>query len=310
MNNKSNLMVLGASGRSGTNYIMNTVISDKTYYNLGEFFNHIPWNIVWHTDLLSKMLEQNSKYIFGYKDWIKELSVFYKENAGSVFNRGSRLTQEMMTRFIKVSNLPLFENSINFINDELNLNSVHKIFLFHTSTVNEGEKNNNIELEKLLGHCNNLIVVYRNNILEQYISEQKANICNLWYLDNKNINNKNNQQLLKDSQELKFQWDKLHYTRRKRQLEGNYQILFEIYKNYNGNKCSIEYDELHSQKNKLEYLQEVYNNNNINVTFNYDNFKHAVKIAKDQPVEDNFSNPKEFLKDLPEIQTHVGIKIK
>tara|TARA_B100001778_G_scaffold328692_1_gene328505 strand:- start:1677 stop:2591 length:915 start_codon:yes stop_codon:yes gene_type:complete len=297
--NKNNLVVLAAAGRTGTNYVMNTITSDKTYYMLGEFFNHIPWNIVWHTDLLAKMLEKNSPYVFEYKDWFKELSLCYKRNGRTVFSENGNLLQKDMRRFIKISNLPLFENCINFINYELNLNSVHKTFLFHTSLIDTPE--NDIDLETLLKHCNNLVVVYRNNILEQYISEQKANITNLWYIGGNIVNTETYKIRIKKSQELKLQWDKSNYVERHKQIEGYYKILLEIYKNYNGNKCQIEYDELHSQKNKLEYLQEIYNKNNIDVTINTDNYKPAIKLAKDQPLEDNFSNSEEFLKDLPSI---------
>ena len=91
--------------------------------------------------------------------------------------------------------------------------------------------------------------------------------------------------------------------------ENAQEKITEIYNNFDGPKCIINYEALHAHKDKLQYLQEVYDQNGINITIKPEEIDHiTIRQSKDQPLEDNFNNPEEFLKDFPNIPTEIPIR--
>ena len=74
-------------------------------------------------------------------------------------------------------------------------------------------------------------------------------------------------------------------------------------------KCIVDYEILHRQEDKLQYLQELYDKNKINITTNPDKFVPTIKQSKDQNIEDNFTNPEDFLRDYDEVKAMLCYKM-
>ena len=143
-----------------------------------------------------------------------------------------------------------------------------------------------------------MIIPYRKNALSIYMSDKKAWVNEIYYIDSNGVN----KHRLKESQDCKISWDKAEYISTFNHLDSNHQYMFhEVYAKFDGAKCVVTFEDLHSKDDKVSYLQYIYDKNNINVKIDREKFNPTVKQSKDQPLEDHFTNPEEFLKDLPDI---------
>ena len=76
---QNNSILLCATGRCGSNYIMSTISSDPNIFNLGEFFNYKSiWNLYIKMHTLSLMSQKRSDLIFEHKDWLAEMADFFR----------------------------------------------------------------------------------------------------------------------------------------------------------------------------------------------------------------------------------------
>ena len=124
-------------------------------------------------------------------------------------------------------NKELFNTTLKFINQELAKDTVTKIFMYNIPSpkVTTKTEKSNINVEKVLPDCDNLIVTYRENILSTYISETKALQNHLWY-----VSQSTNTDKLLESQDLKIEWNKEHYLKRFNSVTFWNNELYKLYK--------------------------------------------------------------------------------
>jgi hypothetical protein len=251
------------------------------------------------------MLEAESPSVFKFKDWMVEATTFLRRNLRYLFDEQSILADKNveMNRFLKINTTDLYIAATEFFNNEINKNTAHKLFPQNTTFIPtqhgyRKEQKTNINIEEVLNICDTIIVPYRKNALSIYISDKKAWSNDIYYIDSKGVN----QNRLKESQDFKILWDKEEYISTFNHLDGNHRYMFdEVYEKFDGAKCVVNFEDLHSKDDRVSYLQYIYDKNNINVKINREKFNPTVKQSKDQPLEDHFTNPEEFLKDLPDI---------
>ena len=302
--NCNNICIFAGSGRVGSNYILSSIRSDKSYHCLGEFFNNIPWNVMVYMQIVKCMLKEEDPEVFKFKDWMVEATTFLTRNLKYMFQENAVFDKngQEMNRFLKIDSMDLYITATKFFNG-INKNTAHKLFPTNTTFIPDSHgyrkrKKTTINIENILNICDTIIIPYRKNALSIYISDKKAWSNNIYYIDSKGVN----QHRLKESQECKVLWNKEEYISTFNHLDSNHGYMFnEIYNKFDGAKCVVNFEDLHSKDDKVKYLQYLYDQNNINVTINEKIFNPTVKQSKDQPLEDNFTNPEEFLQDLPNI---------
>ena len=303
----TNCIVLAPCGRMGTNYVINGIRSDTRCFNLGEFFLHHIQSHSIKMNITSIMSDKKSDSIFAYKDWFKQMSIFMRLNNFKIMSNTPISFEEFersFERFIDVINEDLFISSTKFFNDEVDKNTVTKVFMYNNDLIETDDKSNNIDLESVLNYADHLIVVYRKNLLSTYISEAKALQNHIWYVDkNANIDE------LQTSRDFKIKWNKEDCLQGCLHMMYWSQKMFEVYEKFNGPKCIVDYEILHGQEDKLQYLQELYDKNKINITTNPDKFVPTIKQSKDQNIEDNFTNPEDFLRDYDEVKDMLCYKM-
>tara|TARA_R110000868_G_scaffold554_2_gene4104 strand:- start:471 stop:1406 length:936 start_codon:yes stop_codon:yes gene_type:complete len=298
-----NGIVLAPCGRVGTNYIMQSIRSDTQYFNLGEFFHHHIQSLSIKLNIVNIMSDKKSDAIFAYKDFFNKLFIFFRKNNFKIMSN-IPVSFEDLESFIDVVNEDLYFASTKFFNNEVDKNTITKMFMYNNDFIETKQKNNNIDLENILNYVDNLIIVYRKNLLLTYISETKALENHIWYIDN-NVN----MDKLQTSKDFKILWNKEDCMERCHCVKHWTCKMFEVYEKFNGRKCIIDYEILHSQENKIQYLQELYDKNKINITINPDKFIQTIKQSKDQKIEDNFTNPEEFLRDYDEVKEMLCYKM-
>lgn len=148
-----------------------------------------------------------------------------------------------------------------------------------------------ISLEKITNLSDYIIINYRNNLLESFISEQKSLISHKW------ASIQTERKYLE-----KIEWNEYAYTQYVKNVIASLNYLI---KNINKEYVMLSYENIHKSINKTDYIcntiKKIYPN------FKW-NFKQQSVFSKENyitNIEDNFLNKEEFLKSINNIQTKI-----
>ena len=261
-----NILIL-AEPRTGSGLLCRIISTNTNTINTAEFFGSGYTHISQHLHRLAKYVQK--RYILGINDYRYML---HKLSISTLPNQ--------INKFVDVNSLKLF---LKFNKQNICL----KIFNSHFFQ-------QNIDTEELLDIFDGVILLYRHNLLDAFISFEKGVATNVWCsLDEDFDKNKIH----------KIQWDTEKYR-------GYYERQINIYKKHltffnkiNKPKFILKYEDMSSARNKYLYIQNLLFDNNIH---------HSIPIKDKDPIEkqsisnmptvDNFINPTDFLQDYEQIQ--------
>jgi LPS sulfotransferase NodH len=261
-----NILIL-AEPRTGSGLLCRIISTNTNTVNTAEFFGSGYRHISQHLNRLSEYVDQ--KYILGindYRDMLHKLSISTLPN--------------QINKFVDVNSLKLF---LQFKKQNICL----KIFNSHFFQ-------QNIDTEELLDMFDAVVLLYRYNLLDAFISLQKGLATNVWCsLDDNFDKNKIH----------KIQWDIEEYNRYYKRQTNVYSKHLTLFYKVNKPKCILAYEDMSSARNKYLYIQNLLFDNHIH---------HTIPIKDKDPIEkqsisnmsiaDNFINPTDFLQDYKHIQ--------
>ena len=261
-----NILIL-AEPRTGSGLLCRIISTNTNTVNAAEFFGSGYRHISQHLNRLSEYVDQ--KYILGindYRDMLHKLSISTLPN--------------QIKKFVDVNSLKLF---LQFKKQNICL----KIFNSHFFQ-------QNIDIEELLDMFDAVVLLYRYNLLDAFISFEKGLATNVWCsLDQDFDKNKI----------YKTEWDTEKYRRYYERQINIYRKHLRLFNKINKPKCVVKYEDMSSAKNKYLYIQNLLFDNNIH---------HSIPIKDKDPIEkqsisnmptvDNFINPTDFLQDYEQIQ--------
>jgi LPS sulfotransferase NodH len=261
-----NILIL-AEPRTGSALLCRIISSNSNTINLAEFFGSGYKHISQHLNRLSEYVDK--RYILGvndYKDMLYKLSVFDLPN--------------QISNFVDIDSLKLF---LKFNKQNICL----KIFNSHCDK-------QNIDIEELLDMFDAVVLLYRHNLLETFISYERAMDTNIWNSLNKNF----------DKNKIhKIQWDTEKYRIYYERQINTYRKHLRLFNKINKPKFVLKYEDVSSAKNKYLYIQNLLFDNHIH---------HTIPIKDKDPIDkqsiynmsvaDNFTNPTDFLQDYKHIQ--------
>jgi len=261
-----NILIL-AEPRTGSALLCRIISSNTNTINIAEFFGSGYAHISQHLHRLSEYVDQ--KYILGindYRDMLHKLSISTLPN--------------QINKFVDVNSLKLF---LQFKKQNICL----KIFNSHFFQ-------QNIDTEELLDMFDAVVLLYRYNLLDAFISLQRALDTDIWNSLNKNF----------DKNKIhKIQWDTTEYNRYYKRQTNVYSKHLTLFDKVNKPKCILAYEDISSARNKYLYIQNLLFDNHIH---------HTIPIKDKDPIEkqsisnmsiaDNFINPTDFLQDYKHIQ--------
>lgn len=152
----------------------------------------------------------------------------------------------------------------------------------------------NLNIRTIFDSIDCLILNYRKNILKQWISYVKATQTGEWITENKSI-----------SYDTKIVWNKTDYLSFLDYTEENHKRMKENFYQFDKSKTIICYENLSSSdKGGHDYLHNKFQKAGITLPVN-----HSVSIQRQsdphKPIEDNFLNKQEFLKDYDSIKDKI-----
>jgi len=166
---------------------------------------------------------------------------------------------------------------------EIQKNVVFKVF---PEQINE-----DILLKNIIDISDYIIINYRNNLLESFISEQKSLISHRWT------------SLQKERPYLeKIQWNEKTYND---YISKTINSLDYFLKNANKKYVLISYEQIHQSNNKIKAIDACIKNIYPDFTWN---FKEVSFFSKENyiiNIEDNFINKEEFLLSIKNIRTKI-----
>jgi len=178
------------------------------------------------------------------------LSVYHYNNFFIDTNNYNNIKNNILKKNIyNQSILKLFIN----ICKKNNYNLVFKLFPQHLKY---------ISIDFLYDNIDYIILNYRQDLIKNYYSLEKAMATGVWFSDQKNRQNTNNNTEIK--------WDETKYNIYVNQTIKNIELLMNIYKNFNKTKCIISYEQIHEKeflnnKEKIEFLQTILHIENLSL---------------------------------------------
>ena len=261
-----NILIL-AEPRTGSGLLCRIISTNTNTVNAAEFFGSGYRHISQHLNRLSEYVDQ--KYVLGindYRDMLHKLSISTLPN--------------QINKFVDVNSLNLF---LKFNEQNICL----KIFNSHFFQ-------QNIDIEELLDIFDGVILLYRHNLLDAFISFEKGLATNVWCSLDKNFDKNKIYQI---------QWDTEKYRSYYERQINIYRKHLKLFNKINKPKFVLKYEDMSSARNKYLYIQNLLFDNHI---------YHTIPIKYKDPIEkqsisnipkaDNFVNPADFLQDYEQIQ--------
>lgn len=261
-----NILIL-AEPRTGSGLLCRIISTNTNTINAAEFFGGGYTHISQHLHRLAQYIQK--RYILGindYRDMLHKLSISTLPN--------------QIKKFVDVNSLKLF---LEFKKQNICL----KIFNLHFSK-------QNINTVELLDIFDGVILLYRHNLLDSFISLQKGLATNVWCsLDDNFDKNKIH----------KVQWDAEEYHRYYERQKNMYSKHLKLFNKINKPKFILKYEDMSSARNKYLYIQNLLFDNNIHHTIPIKDKDPIEKQSiSNMPIQNNFTNPTDFLQDYKQIQ--------
>lgn len=196
----------------------------------------------------------------------------------------SQIKQSMLDNINYNTNLFMSLKNICKIN---NYNFIFKIFPQHLKYINTAA---------LIDHCDYFIFNYRENMINSYLSLQRAKETGIWY--------SGQNERLKDQK--KIHWKETDYLDYVKELYNKIIILKKIYDIANKDKkITIKYEDIHDKNNenidKINYLKQLISD--IDIKLNNSHF------FKKQNIDYDILNKDEFIKSLKKVPILLDEKI-
>lgn len=152
----------------------------------------------------------------------------------------------------------------------------------------------NLDICDMFETIDYLIVNYRKNILKQWISNNKAMKTGEWITEKKSINH-----------DIQILWNKVDYLNFVKYTENHHDFMKNNFSQFNKPKTIICYENLSDpHTGGVSYLNSKFQKDNIDLPIN-----HSIPIQRqsdpNKPLEDNFLNKSEFLKDYDSIKDKI-----
>lgn len=280
---KNTLCLLGV-GRTGTSLVADLIRSDKNYTYLDEFFNvkSTYCCIKKKLEIISELHEHDTSM---FNEFLEKLGAYVHDNHEKMSDYKSRLDL-----FGSMDSMKLFKELSNLYKTDLDKNILLKVFPIHLQLTR-------IKPAKLFAECNNLIVIYRKNILNCFISHQKGLSTKIWYIKESEKTKKKHTQIVWNKQKFLDYYD--FYT-----TTYNNDIKF-IYNSFLGEKCRICYEDLIGADSMSEYLNSKFIDNQIPVNVKANASIPVRQTSPDVTLPEHFVNTDVFWEDYPDIKSKI-----
>lgn len=170
-----------------------------------------------------------------------------------------------------------------------NKNFIFKLFPQHIKYISKEFLYNNVDF---------MILNYRQDLLKNYYSLEKARVSGIWFKDQEN----------RQKSDINILWDENLYNTYEKNISKNIMKLKDIYNNFRNNKCIFSYEEIHENKllntyqNKIQYIKNKIND----ISFDFNNKEYFLK----QNNVINFINQSDFLTSIESSNLKTNICIQ
>ena len=154
-----------------------------------------------------------------------------------------------------------------------------KLFPEHIKFLSSDFLSNNIDF---------VILNYRQDLLKNYYSLEKAKVSGIWFSD----------QQSRQNSEPNLLWNENHYNKYASIISKNIELLKTIYENFKDDKFIISYEDLHENNlltdniEKTKFLNNKLLSNNMNIKLN------STEFFKKQNSLIAFLNQEEFISSI------------
>jgi len=296
-------IIIFTAPRSGSGLLTKIISDAPNTINLAEFFSAGRAHVGKHLNNYIEYIRQG--HIAGleaYKPLMEKLAKLDTHNLSCVNTISQYLNINILKLYLE------FKGNPNFI---------LKIFQSHYTDDNQ------IDIYQLIDMFDVMIILYRENLLEHYISFERAMETKVWFKHNKKYQSSqinpgwwrvgaaNIKQNKSYDNKTKIKWDKIKYIKYCNKLNRSYHNYNKILANINKPTIVIRYEDLNKQKDKYQYVQSILDHNNIDHKLIHSNEDPLAKQSVEGfPIEDNFLNKQQFIKEFMEDTDDIPKKLQ
>ena len=286
-----NTIVL-ASPRSGSNLLQNTMTDASRIVRGGEFFtgghdyniyafHHLKY-IWWY----HRAVYKRHYALEIYKKMFKVMASGETEDKDRDVLGPEHLS--LLLGFLKKHPQKTWSHSLEryIMQDQLLI----KVFYNHYNY------ENHFDIAEVLEMMDNLILLYRENVLKQFISYRIANKTNVWFARTD-----------EEIKSAKVSWNLEDYLTFYEEQVKFYTDYKKHLSNFSHKKVAIiKYEDI-NRKNYKQAIRKILQSNDINCQLG-----ESFSIKQSKPIEiiDNFRNPEQFINDQSKIKDKLTLKIE
>lgn len=268
--------------RTGSNWLCDLLMGQNSY-SAGEIFSETPLNFYWNLQFLMTSVYAVDKTI---------VDSFSKIFSPEHFYSNPQIKKTVTETIKKTKDLYSIELllAMKKLTYSINSNFIFKLFPIHT-------QHNGLDYNQILNLADYVVLNYRNDLVESFISFKKALLSERWTSFDKKIYLE------------KIQWNKQEYQTYATDTLTSFEKLKDACKKTPSKVVYLSYEEIHqpnlSHHEKVKLLNDRFLQ--VDPSFNW-YFKNEVAFQKEnyiQNLEDNFLNPEDFLKDYPNLRTTI-----
>jgi len=288
-----NNTVILATPRSGSNFLQYTMTSSSRMYKGGEFFTGGS-----NFNIYSKNHLRNIYQYYSH-DYKTDHALEIYQRMFEIMGSGEKEHKDrdalgpehlsLLLGFLKKHPQQTWSPSLK--------KYVSKDQLLIKAFYNHYNYENHFDIAEVMEMMDNVIVLYREDILKQFISWRVANKTNVWFLPKKHKPIKNVKLLWKLEDYLCFYKEQVKF----------YKDYKKHLPNFSHKKVVIAKYEDMDKKNYIKAIREILQSKDINCKLGE---SCSVKQSKPIDIADNFINKEKFLDDQPKIKDKLLLKIE
>tara|TARA_Y100000385_G_C13053936_1_gene621103 strand:+ start:111 stop:1007 length:897 start_codon:yes stop_codon:yes gene_type:complete len=295
----NNTLVL-STPRSGTNFLGQALTENSNTFNAGEFFQPAVSEHYKHLEYLSWYVSvqyrvnyamEVYKKLFDYLSKSDTLRIPYKEN---LFN------PEQLGLLIDFINLEMSnKNNRSYLTQRAKNKNKLLLKVFYDQYYNK------FNIYKIVEMVDNVVLLHRENILNKYISHEKANKTKKWTCFSDSD--------VKKFLDTKIQWNLKKYTNYYIRTLRHTKYHLNIIRNTDKKTAIIKYENFDNNINSFKYIKNIFEKQKIDCTLPTPNHMRWIPMKqanKSLDIGDNFINKEEFLDDYPKIQDKILLRVE
>ena len=295
----NNTLIL-SSPRSGSNFLGQVLTENSNVFNAGEFFCPAASEQYRHLEYLSWYFSVEYRVNHAMQVYKELLDYLSRSDTLKILHKVNVFNTEQVKLLIDFINLEMSKkNNRSYLTQRVKNKNKLLLKVFYEHHYNE------FNIDEIVEMVDNVVLLHRENILNRYISQEKAIKTKKWMCFSDSD--------VKKFLDTKIQWNLKRYIDHYRRTLRSTKYHLNIIRNTDKKTVIIKYEDFDNNINSFKYIKNIFEKQKIDCTLpTYNNMSWIPIKQRNESIDivDNFINKEEFLDDYTKIKDKVVLKLE